>query len=69
MQAPGCVAPASLLERVPAGRAFGLGDQRVAWVAPLDAGDGELWVSVWGSRGQGSVKLRRVDSLDAVPSN
>lgn len=69
--APSADAPtgASLLERVQAGRSFGLGDQRVAWVAPLDAGDGELWVSVWGSRGQGSVKLRRVDSLDAVPSN
>ncbi len=69
--APTADAPtgASLLERVQAGRSFGLGDQRVAWVAPLDAGDGELWVSVWGSRGQGSVKLRRVDSLDAVPSN
>ncbi len=59
--APSADAPtgASLLERVQAGRSFGLGDQRVAWVAPLDAGDGELWVSVWGSRGQGSVKLRR----------
>ena len=35
----------SLVDRVRAGRSFGLGDQRVAWVAPLADGDGELWVS------------------------
>jgi len=58
----------SLVDRVRAGRMFGLGDQRVAWVAPLADGDGELWVSVWGERGQGSVKLRRVDSMEAVPT-
>ena len=58
----------SLVDRVRAGRSFGLGDQRVAWVAPLADGDGELWVSAWGARGQGSVKLRRVDSLEAVPA-
>ncbi|MET1231783.1 MAG: zf-HC2 domain-containing protein [Candidatus Limnocylindrales bacterium] len=59
----------SLVDRVRAGRSFGLGDQRVAWVAPLADGEGELWVSAWGERGQGSVKLRRVDSLEAVPAS
>jgi hypothetical protein len=68
--APSVDAPTgvTLVDRVLAGRSFGLGDQRIAWVAPLTDGDGELWVSVWGERGQGSVKLRRLDSLEAVPA-
>jgi hypothetical protein len=56
----------TLVDRVRARRSFGLGDHRVCWVAPLAGGDGELWVSVWGERGQGSVKLRRLDSMEAV---
>ena len=68
--APSADAPtgASLVDRVRAGRSFGLGDQRIAWVAPLADGDGDLWVSVWGERGQGSVRLRRLDSMEAVPA-
>jgi putative zinc finger protein len=56
----------TLVDRVRASRSFGLGDQRVCWVAPLAGGHGELWVSVWGERGQGSVKLRRLESMEAV---
>jgi hypothetical protein len=69
--APSADAPtgATLVERVRAGRSFGLGDQRIAWVAPIANGDGELWVSVWGEGGTGSVKLRRLDSMEAVPAN
>ena len=69
--APGAEAPtgATLVERVRASRSFGLGNQRIVWVAPLANGHGELWVSVWGERGMGSVKLRRLDSLEAVPAN
>jgi hypothetical protein len=68
--APSADAPTgvTLVDRVRASRAFGLGDQRVAWVAPLAGGGGELWVSVWGERGQGSVMLRRLESMEAVPS-
>jgi hypothetical protein len=63
------VTGATLVDRVRAGRSFGLGDQRIAWVAPIANGDGELWVSVWGEGGTGSVKLRRLDSMEAVPAN
>ncbi len=68
--APSADAPvgATLVERVRASRSFGLGEQRIAWVAPLADGDGELWVSAWGTRGQGSVKLRRLDSWEVVPA-
>jgi hypothetical protein len=69
--APSAGAPTGLIlvDRVRAGRSFGLGDQSIAWVAPLAGGDGELWVSVWGERGPGSVKLRRLDSMEAVPAD
>jgi hypothetical protein len=68
--APSADAPTgvSLVARVRAARSFGLGEQRVAWVAPLAGGDGELWVSVWGERGEGSVRLRKLDSMEAVPA-
>jgi hypothetical protein len=68
--APSADAPigVTLVERVRASRSFGLGEQRIAWVAPLADGHGELWVSAWGARGQGSVKLRRLDSLEAAPA-
>jgi hypothetical protein len=65
---PASPSGAVLVDRVRAGRAFGLGAERIAWVAPLAGGEGELWVSVWGAGGQGAVKLRRLDSMDAVPA-
>jgi len=58
----------TLVARSPASRSFGLGDHRIAWVAPLADGHGELWVSAWGARGLGSLKLRRLDSMEAVPA-
>lgn len=69
--APSADAPtgAALVDRVRASRSFGLGDQRIAWVAPIANGDGELWVSVWGEGGPGSVRLRQLDSMEAVPAN
>lgn len=69
--APSADEPAGrqLVDRVRAGRAFGLGSERLAWVAPLADGEGELWVSVWGAGGPGSVRLRHLDSLEAVPAS
>ena len=61
--APTAAAPSGdiLVDRVRAGRSFGLGLERIAWVAPLDDGEGELWLSVWGDGGEGAVKLRRLE--------
>jgi hypothetical protein len=68
--APTAAAPSGdiLVDRVRAGRSFGLGLERIAWIAPLDDGEGELWLSVWGDGGEGAVKLRRLESLEAIPA-
>jgi hypothetical protein len=58
-----------LVGPTPARRAFSLGLDRVAWVAPVAAeGDGELRVMTWGPGGRGSVRLRDVDAEDGVPA-
>lgn len=56
-----------LVAPTPAQRSFTVGADRVAWVAPLPNGDGELWVASWGERGNGSLRLQRLDSAEALP--
>jgi hypothetical protein len=58
-----------LVGPAPARRAFSLGLDRVAWVAPLAGdGDGELRVQTWGPGGKGLVRLRNLDPEDGVPA-
>ena len=70
---PGCAAPSSFVPRParmrrPAPRSSSESRPVARSASATSAspgsrrsmhGDGELWVSVWGARGQGSVKLRR----------
>jgi hypothetical protein len=58
-----------LVGPAPARRAFSLGIDRVAWVAPLAGdGDGELRVQTWGPGGKGLLRLRNLDAEDGVPA-
>lgn len=58
----------TLLGPIPARRSFALGADRVVWVTPLPSGDGELWMATWGIGGNGSLRIRNLDSAQAVPA-
>jgi hypothetical protein len=49
-------------------RSFALGADRVVWVTPLANGDGELWMATWGIDGSGTLRIRNLDSAEAVPA-
>ena len=55
-----------LVAPTPAQRSFAVGADRVVWVTPLPGGDGELWVASWGELGNGSLRLRTLDSAEAL---
>ena len=57
-----------LVAPTPAQRSFAVGADRVVWVTPLPGGDGELWVASWGELGNGSLRLRTLDSAQALPA-
>jgi hypothetical protein len=58
----------ALLGPTLAKRMFSLGQDRVAWVAPVDdQPDGELRVRTWGPNGSGTVRIRDVDAGEGVP--
>jgi hypothetical protein len=50
-------------------RAFSLGVDRVAWVAPSDGtANGELRIRTWDARGYGDLRIHNADTGDSVPS-
>lgn len=50
-------------------RAFSMGADRVAWVAPSDdSADGDLRIRTWGAKGYGDLRIHSVDAGDGVPS-
>ncbi|MGH2406880.1 MAG: hypothetical protein ACRDF7_02215 [Candidatus Limnocylindrales bacterium] len=57
-----------LLGPAAARRSFAVGADRVVWVSPKPNGDGELWMATWGSGGPGSLRIRSLDSSEAVPA-
>lgn len=67
---PGATNPEGevLVAPTPAQRSFAMGADRVVWVTPLPGGDGELWVASWGALGNGSLRLRTLDSAEALPA-
>jgi hypothetical protein len=67
---PGATNPEGevLVAPTPAQRSFAVGADRVVWVTPLPGGDGELWVASWGELGNGSLRLRTLDSAQALPA-
>jgi hypothetical protein len=67
---PGATNPEGevLVAPTPAQRSFAVGADRVVWVTPLPGGDGELWVASWGELGNGSLRLRTLDSAEALPA-
>ncbi|MBA2254347.1 MAG: zf-HC2 domain-containing protein [Chloroflexi bacterium] len=57
----------TLLGPTLARRSFTIGQDRVAWVAPVDdQPDGELRVRTWGPNGNGTVRIRGLDG-EGVP--
>ena len=60
---------AAILSPALARRAFTLGQDRVAWVAPLDGRpDGELRLRTWGARGYGVLRIRDIDVSSGLPA-
>jgi len=60
---------AELLPTTLARRAFTLGEDRVAWVAPSDQqADGELRLRTWGPRGFGGLRFRDIDVRSGTPA-
>lgn len=58
----------ALLGPTLAKRVFSLGQDRAAWVAPVeDEPEGELRVRSWGSNGDGTLRIRDLDAGDGVP--
>jgi hypothetical protein len=58
---------ATLLGPTLARRTFTVGQDRVAWVAPVDdQPEGELRVRTWGPNGNGTVRIRDLDG-EGVP--
>lgn len=50
-------------------RAFSMGTDRVAWIAPSDSStDGDLRIRTWDARGVGDLRIHSVDAGDGVPS-
>ncbi|MFI5254507.1 MAG: zf-HC2 domain-containing protein [Candidatus Limnocylindrales bacterium] len=68
--APSFAPPAGdlLLGPTAARRSFAVGTDRVVWVSPAANGDGELWMATWGAGGPGSLRIRSLDSAEAVPA-
>jgi hypothetical protein len=49
-------------------RSFTIGQDRVAWVAPVEEKpEGELRVRTWGPNGNGTVRIRDIDAGKGVP--
>jgi hypothetical protein len=64
----GEVDPGTLLGPTLAKRMFSLGQDRVAWVAPVDdQPDGELRVRTWGPNGSGTIRIKDMDTGQGVP--
>jgi WD40-like Beta Propeller Repeat len=65
----GHFAPEALLGPSLAQRAFSMGSNRIAWMAPSDGQDrGELRVRTWDSNGYGDLRIRTVDTGDGIPT-
>jgi hypothetical protein len=64
----GAATQGRLLGPTLARRAFTLGRDRIAWVAPVDEDpEGELRVRTWGENGDGGVRLRGIDVDQGLP--